>query len=250
MRAKALAGRTIIRHGLGDYDQAIAFAGEARALAAEAGDQELELRALGNLGAMYIEQEDSELATRYLTETIELAERLGDEVEVARGNYNLASVMLLNEKHVEALGRFETTLEICRRQGNKPGEILSLTKLGYTLYKLGEPLQSCRRQAESLQLATESGRAYFATEGLRGAGGDRLRSSRVPRARRGVLRHARLAPLRTRLDPLRARHQKEIEPAPGCDRRHAPPTGRGGEQSLERCCEAAWGLVECDSRLQ
>ena len=163
LRAKALARRSTISHGLADYGPAMAFAGEARTLAAEAGDQELELRALGNLGAMAVEQVDIETATRYLTEAIELAERLGDEIEVARSNYNLASVLLLTNEPGEALGRFETTLEIVRRHGQKVGEILSLTKIGYALYKLGEPLEACRRQAASLQLAAETGRAYFAT---------------------------------------------------------------------------------------
>ena len=181
------------------------------------------------------------MATRYLTETIELAERLGDEVEVARGDCNLASVMLLNEKHVEALGRFETTLEICRRQGNKPGEILSLTKLGYTLYKLGEPLQSCRRQAESLQLATESGRAYFATEGL----GELavIASDRGDRERAQEF-FATLDTLRYEHGSTLSEHDtKEIEAARAAIGVTRLPPGAEAP-SLERCCEAAWELVE------
>ncbi len=241
LRAKALSGRVIMSHGLGDYSASFAFAGEARVLAAEAGDHQLELRSLGNIGAMALEHADAETAARYLTEAIALAERLGDEVEVARGNYNLSSVMLLKEEYAKALPRLEKALELVRVQGNKVGEILTLTKIGYALYQLGEPLQACRRQAESLQLATESGRAYFAP--------DSLGELAVIASDCGDRDHAQI--FFATLDAIRHEHgsslnahdTKEIEAA----RRSIGITQleAGAEApSLERCCEAAWEMVE------
>ena len=226
LRAKALNGRCLAFHGIGEYARASECAAEARRLAAESGAAEIELMALGNLVAQAVEMGEHSAAKSYLDETMDLARALGDETELARANFNLGEMLVFDDP-AAAVEPLEIALEIVRRTGNEVGEIFCLTRLGGAHWRLGRPADGCRLLTECLRLAAQSRRSFFAPESLDELAAaavdlDEIEAGRAFAAGSAGLRATlRLEALQRAADPRRAHL--------GCARdRRRRPVHRGG----------------------
>jgi tetratricopeptide (TPR) repeat protein len=129
----------------------------ARALAGEAGDRRGEARNTGNLGLVSNSLGRYEEAREYFEHAIENAREIGDRRNEARNMGNLGLVLLYLGHHEEAREQLEKNLAIADESGNRAGEEVATGNLGMVHASVGR-YEAARESFErSLAIAREIG---------------------------------------------------------------------------------------------
>jgi hypothetical protein len=85
-------------------------------------------------------------ARRFLKHSLELAEVLGHDLEIARASYNLAILVTeLDDSYADSLPTFERSYEAARRVGHTPGTIMCLQAIGEARCEAGNHTGRSRR---------------------------------------------------------------------------------------------------------
>ncbi|MDH4281360.1 MAG: protein kinase [Myxococcales bacterium] len=156
LRARGYRALGRIDDRLGQWDEGLESAKRALAINEELGDLEQQCIDLGNIAAFHMESGNVPDARSLLLSTLELAERLQDELEIARTTYNLGALTRIDDAPLEAIQYFERSREILSRVGNVQGTVLCLQALGEAHGELGDHSQAFELLAESLELAVSA----------------------------------------------------------------------------------------------
>lgn len=154
LHARALRALGRMEDRRGDREKAVDSAQRALALHEALNDLEQQCIDLGNIAAYYLEAGADVEARPVLEQTLEIAERLGDELEIARTSFNLGLLLERDdEMRAAAIPMFETSYELTTRLGHTVGALLSLEAMGEAYTRLGDHGKAFALLAESLELA-------------------------------------------------------------------------------------------------
>ena len=155
---RALGYRALGRIGgkSGRWDDAIESARRALAIHEELGDLEQQCIDLGNIAAFHLESGNLLEARSLLLRTLDVAEQLQDELEIARTTYNLGELTLKEDGPGKAIHYFERSHEILARVGNVTGTVLCLQAMGETHGELGDNRRALELLTASLELSLSS----------------------------------------------------------------------------------------------
>ncbi len=115
---------------------------------------------LNRLGAVHYNRSEWDQAARYVEQALELRERLGDLVGMARSSNNLAIVKKYEGKWDEALKNYQHSLELMERIGEVEGLALASTNLGILYTERGDWEKADENLKRSLTIAQKIGHSY------------------------------------------------------------------------------------------
>ncbi|MGH7477193.1 MAG: serine/threonine-protein kinase PknK [Longimicrobiales bacterium] len=135
----------------GQYSEAMAAWGKARALCAQASDRSGELQATEGLGrATRLHVGEPTLALGYYREALALATSLGDEAGEGRVRNTIGILEWSQGRYDVALHHYEQALALFRRRGDSESAGLMLNSIGVTLRALGHTAQARARLEEAI----------------------------------------------------------------------------------------------------
>jgi DNA-binding SARP family transcriptional activator len=136
-RAGLAVDRSLVAHRLGRPAAAQELAGQALALATEAGDADALARAHGMLGMLGAAGGDHDGARRHLEQSLALAEALPDPSARVAALNNLALAHRATGEVEAAIANTRAALELCARQGDRHREAALHNNLADLLHLAG-----------------------------------------------------------------------------------------------------------------
>ena len=145
------------------FDDALAYFNRAMDLAIRIGDRQSEADLTNNLGVIFRERGDLDEALKYFRRTLTLDQELDAPRSQALTISNIAQVLFLQRKYVEASVQFENGLQHSRLSGSRRGEMLALIGLCSVHRWRGSLDAALRCGREALTMATQD--AVYEMEG-------------------------------------------------------------------------------------
>jgi len=142
---------------MSQYDAARDRLIEARDLAREAGDDEGERQATGNLGIVYYRKRDYDEAFRLFERVCRQARELGDKRALAIGTLNVGNVHWVRGEPERARAHYESYRDLSREIGYREGEALAAGNIGNIDFAQGRLAQARARYEEVLRLTAAIG---------------------------------------------------------------------------------------------
>ena len=155
LRARAVISAGILARAQGDYDRAEVLLKECLDITRPLGDTLLLARALKNLGNVYIDTDQMDLAVKYYEEGMDVARRMGDVRGVADTSNNLGVVARMQDDWATATTRYEESLAIFRELKDEIGVARVLMNLGEARLEAGDTVSAARHCKESLGIFYE-----------------------------------------------------------------------------------------------
>lgn len=115
---------------LGDYEVALQFHQQALEIARKTGNLGLKKKALNNVGQIYSSLGEYALALDFYQQALEMRDRVVDNSDAGVNQYNIGLVYFKLGDYAKALDFFEQTLTLVRKLENKAGEINTLNVIG------------------------------------------------------------------------------------------------------------------------
>jgi tetratricopeptide (TPR) repeat protein len=154
---RVLADRSLNAHRAGTDDAARDLAVLASAEADAAGDPVALVQAHNIEGILASHRGDLEDASRHLSASLELAEKLGDPSATAAALNNLALALRMQGSAELAVSKAERALEICRRVGDRHREAAVHSNIADALRDLGRPEEAMEHLKASAALFSDIG---------------------------------------------------------------------------------------------
>jgi CHAT domain-containing protein/Tfp pilus assembly protein PilF len=145
------------------FDEAMPWFAEARALAHKLGAVESGARNLGNLGWCNYRIGEVDRALQQSGQALAIFERTGNRFEQQIWLGNIGSIHLLREEYVTAGEYYRRALEISRALDEKAFSAMWLTNLSQNAINMGDPDTAERYNKEGIVLKTELGLRSAAT---------------------------------------------------------------------------------------
>jgi tetratricopeptide (TPR) repeat protein/tRNA A-37 threonylcarbamoyl transferase component Bud32 len=142
---------------LGELDEAIAAADEARKIYAAAEHRAGVALALSSVATVKLDQGKLDEAYASDTESLRIFREIGDRRRVAWALNNLARVLRTKGRLSEALQRYQESLAICREIDDKSGLGRALANTGRVLWEQGRLIEARTLFDESLALRRDIG---------------------------------------------------------------------------------------------
>ncbi len=158
--AKFIVGRALnlkawALHNLGEEDQAIATANEARQIFATVGDRRGMSTALNNIGVVRQQRSEFEEAKRAYNESLALRREIGWQIGISTTLNNLAIVFNLEGRLGEALKMYQESLTIAREISNRDAIALAQHNIGIILKLQGKFAEAKKSFEEGLVIGRE-----------------------------------------------------------------------------------------------
>lgn len=118
-----------IARALGEYDDAEDTLRQCEELHRQAGNRLEVARIQNHFATIYIDQGDYEKALEYLSESLQIAQKLGDVVLEVNTLMNQGEMFINQSKWAEAIACYEVCLESQKRTGDQGGESAALLQL-------------------------------------------------------------------------------------------------------------------------
>lgn len=158
---EALVGRLLARRGwfayrLGDYEQANALLGRARAIlqrCAPEADEHL-ATTLNHLGNVALYQGAMDAARDHYQAGLAIRRAIDDRPGIARTLTNLGNVAFATGDYAEAQRLHGESLAVGRTTGDRQGVALCLNNLGFVMSSLGDRRAALALHSEALEIAT------------------------------------------------------------------------------------------------
>ncbi|OCQ95114.1 hypothetical protein BCR12_06885 [Limnothrix sp. P13C2] len=144
-------------YSLGQFQRAIDFHEQHRAIAREIGDRKGEANALGNLGNDYDSLGQYQRAIEYHEQSLAIDREIGDRQGEAASLGNLGNAYDSLGQYQRAIDFHEQSLAIQREIGDRNGEASSLIGLGNAYRSLGQYQRAIDFHEQSLAIAREIG---------------------------------------------------------------------------------------------
>ena len=140
----------------GEYEEALEAFEQARDLAAEAGDREAEIEALGSLGVVYVELERWDDAHRFLDQALDTCEETGDQINKGKVLGNLGMMYARQGDEESAAEAYERAIAIFRDLGESGYEKDIARQLSKLSLKKGRFLDAIGSYREGLEDGEEA----------------------------------------------------------------------------------------------
>ena len=182
--ADVLYGSGILAWSVGDYDRGRAVGAELLGIAAAVASDRIAHDANKLLSMVALRERDFAASEQYAGRTIELARRLGDELELATDQQNLAVLVMDSGRVAEAVPIFEDGLDRFRRSGNLESLGLAHLNLGEAMYLLDNAESAGEHFAAAREAFDEIGFRAHVGHAIRGEAGVAARQGRLADAAR------------------------------------------------------------------
>ncbi len=152
--------------GLGEYWQAIDLHTQALAIARQIGDRAAEGSALSNLGACRFSLGEYRQAIDLLTQALAIARDIGDRDLEGTALGNLGACHMDLGGYRQAIDLLTQAMAIARDIGDRAAEGCSLSNLGFCRFSLGEYPQAIDLLTQALAIARDIGHSYSEASAL------------------------------------------------------------------------------------
>lgn len=156
-RAQLLYGIGAASYHLNDNTRAIESQRASLALARELGNIKLQARASGGLGLAYWNLGDYENAQAHLLQSRSLGLEIGDSIELANAEYNLAGMLLDRADFQSAIRHAETAAQVYERQGHLPLAVRAMQLIGACYYGLKDLAQAAYIYQQAIRKSRDLG---------------------------------------------------------------------------------------------
>ena len=156
-RAKALDCAGVLARGQGDYAHGIELHEEAVGIWRSIGDEACLAKSLKNLGNVYLDTNQIDVAAGLYEESVELRRNLGDAHGTAETLNNLGVLARLRNDWETAAGYYEQSLLVFTELQDVQGRARVLMNLGEVRYEMGDYVGATDLCKEGLELFRELG---------------------------------------------------------------------------------------------
>lgn len=121
-----------------DVDQAIATCERAVKFNQTVGNRRLEAYSLGNLGTIYLQQQNYEAAMTFYSQAYQIAQEIGDNALEIKSLIALGTTNLQLEQRQQALDFYQQALTVAQDTGDQSGIAVAFYNLGLTYNMLSQ----------------------------------------------------------------------------------------------------------------
>lgn len=146
--------------------QSVAVCQQAVALTQITNDQKLAAYSLGNLGTLYLQQQDYQRASTFYQQALTVAEAIDDSVLRTKALIALGTVYLKLEQHQQAFDFYQQALASAQVSNDLTGTAIAHYNLGLTYDTLGQHQQSVNAYQNAAIIAQEMGDPILETYAL------------------------------------------------------------------------------------
>ena len=140
----------------GEYEEALEAFEQARKLAAEAGDRETEVEALGSLGVVHVELERWDDAHQFLDQALDVCDETGDQINKGKVLGNLGMMYARQGDEENAAEAYEQAIAIFQDLGESGYEKDIARQLSKLKFKKGSFLDALGSYREGLEDGEEA----------------------------------------------------------------------------------------------
>lgn len=149
-----------------EMSQSIAVCQQAVALTQITNNQRLEAYNLGNLGTLYLQQQDYQQALAFYQQTLSIAETINDSALRTKALIALGTTYLKLEQHQQAFESYQQALTNAQTADDPTGTAIAHYNLGLTYDTLGQYQQSVNAYQNAATIAQEMGDPILETYAL------------------------------------------------------------------------------------
>ncbi len=142
---------------LGDYENALKFATQARELVKGLNDKPLEAAAAQTIGTAFYNLGDYESALRFGYECLEIAQQINTPILIAKAYTTLGNTYFQLHDYPNARDVFEKCLAICTEMNHRYGQSVSLNNLANIYEQLNDYQTALELHQKSLSIKEELG---------------------------------------------------------------------------------------------
>lgn len=147
----------IIYKERGDYKKAIEYYTQSLKIAEIIGDNLGISDYYNNVGLIYYEQGDYDKAIEYYTQGLKIQEGIGDKYGIANSFNNIGIIYQMQGDTSKAIEYYIRSLEIKEETGDKIGTAMSLNNVGMIYFQQGDYANAIDNHTKSLQIREELG---------------------------------------------------------------------------------------------
>jgi tetratricopeptide (TPR) repeat protein len=150
---------------LGKLIDALDYYQKGLACVKEAGDQDLEMKALADIASIYMELDKKDSATKYFNQSLAMAKSLQDDNSICT-IYNDMGVLLKREGHLDsAMKLLQTARQIAKQNKNNYMEGEILQNMSEIFLLKGNAVKAINKADSALQYTKASGAIILQKEG-------------------------------------------------------------------------------------
>ncbi len=132
-QAQALNTQAISFYLRGDYQNSIVYHDKCLTTYVELKDKKGQAKSHNNIGAVYSDQGNQNLALEHYFKSLDIAEEIGDNMSMAGSMANIGIIYFGQQDYDKALEYYQKSLLIQQKQGNKQGVSIGYNNIG-TVY--------------------------------------------------------------------------------------------------------------------
>jgi tetratricopeptide (TPR) repeat protein len=156
-QAQALNTQAISFYLRGDYQNSIVYHDKCLTTYVELKDKKGQAKSHNNIGAVYGDQGNQNLALEHYFKSLDIAEEIGDNMSMAGSMANIGIIYFGQQDYDKALEYYQKSLLIQQKQGNKQGVSIGYNNIGTVYAATNNSAKAIEYFEKSLKMSEKIG---------------------------------------------------------------------------------------------